>query len=91
MTTEAKPWTVGDACPACSGELAPVSKPTDAQRAAANNRDNPTPLPPTVDSATPEQIAELGDLHRCRGCGYSARVAASQAKGKKAKSTGTDE
>lgn len=75
MTTTAKPWVVGDVCPACNGDLKPVPAPSDAQRAAAANRDNPTPLPPTVDHATPEQIAELGDLHRC-ACGYQSRVAA---------------
>jgi hypothetical protein len=75
MTTTAKPWAVGDVCPACNGDLKPVPAPSDAQRAAAANRDNPTPLPPTVDHATPEQIAELGDLHRC-ACGYQSRVAA---------------
>lgn len=74
MSDKAKPWAVGDPCPACSGDLHPVPQPSDAQRAAAANRDNPTPLPPTVDHADPLQVAELGDLHRCGTCGYASRV-----------------
>jgi hypothetical protein len=73
MSTEPKPWAVGDACPACSGDLKPVPLPSEAQRAAAANKDNPVPLPPTVDHADPAQIEELGNLHRC-GCGYQSRV-----------------
>jgi hypothetical protein len=75
MATVAKPWAVGDPCPACSGDLKPIPPPTDAQRAAAANRDNPTPVPPTVDSAEAPFIAEHGDLHRCSSCGYQSRVA----------------
>jgi hypothetical protein len=75
MSTKPKAWAVGDPCPACSGELKPVPAPTDAQRTAAANRDNPVPLPPTVDSAEDAQIRELGALHRCT-CGYQSRVAA---------------
>jgi hypothetical protein len=78
-----KPWAVGDPCPACSGELKPVPAPSDAARAAAANHDNPVPLPPTVDSASPEQIADLGDLHRCTTCGYSSRAVKTEAKAKK--------
>jgi hypothetical protein len=74
MSDKAKPWAVGDPCPACSGELTPIPQPSDALRAAAANRDNPTPLPPTVDHADPTQIAELGALHRCIDCGYQSRV-----------------
>jgi hypothetical protein len=85
MTTVAKPWAVGDPCPGCNGDLKPVPLPTDAQRAAASNRDNPVPLPPTVDHADPPQIAELGTLHRCGGCGYASRVLAAKPAAKRGK------
>jgi Zn ribbon nucleic-acid-binding protein len=79
-----KPWAVGDKCPACSvASSSPFPQPSDAQRAAAANHDNPTPLPPTVDHASPEQVAELGDLHRCTTCGYSSRAVKTEAKAKK--------
>jgi hypothetical protein len=79
-----KPWAIGDDCPACSGTLKPVPPPSDAARAAALSHDNPVPLPPTVDHASPAQIADLGDLYRCPGCGYSSRVAKPAPKAKAA-------
>jgi hypothetical protein len=71
---ETKPWTVGEPCPGCAGELKPVPAPTDAQRAAAAAEGGLTPLPPTVDTADPAQIAKFGDLYRCSTCGYKSRV-----------------
>lgn len=71
--SEPKPLHPGDPCPVCGGAFRPVPAPTDAQRAAANNRDNPVPLPPHVDSATPDQLEDLGRLHRCADCGYLTR------------------
>lgn len=70
---EAKPLNPGDPCPNCSGTLEPVPQPTAQQRQLAANRDNPIPLPPFVDTASEEQIRELGDLHRCGRCGYITR------------------
>jgi hypothetical protein len=64
----------GDRCPQCGGPFRKATVPTDEQRAAATNRENPTVLPPNSDTATKEQIAELGVLHTCLGCKYQTRI-----------------
>jgi hypothetical protein len=46
---------------------------TAAQRAKAKDRDEWVPLPPHYDTASPEQIAELGELWRCDTCAYPHR------------------
>ncbi|SRR6266542_6536641 len=66
----------GDPCPNCGGAFVAHRAPTDAERAAATNRENPVAYPPRVDSATAEQIAELGGLHVCGDCGYQTRIGA---------------
>jgi rRNA maturation endonuclease Nob1 len=63
----------GDACPACGGELKPARVASDADYSKAFDRENPVTLPPGTDTASPEQRAELGALHRCSTCGYQAR------------------
>jgi hypothetical protein len=65
---------VGDKCPVDGGDFAKRAQPTDAQRAASKDRDNPVPLPPFVDSADPAQVHELGELYVCRTCGYRTRM-----------------
>lgn len=72
--TEPKAWAVGDPCPGCGGSLRPQRRPTAAEAKAFTDSENPRALPPGVDSASDEQHAELGDLHRCADCGYAARV-----------------
>jgi hypothetical protein len=64
----------GDPCPTCGGELAAYREPTDAERDAAANRENPVPFAAYVDTASREQRATLGPLHQCRGCGYQTRI-----------------
>lgn len=81
-----KEFKPGDPCPGCGGTLAPAPVPTDAQRAAAEphlGSDTFTPIPPHYDTAPPDQIAELGALHVCRGCGYKTRFAVKAAKAAK--------
>jgi hypothetical protein len=73
---EPKTLTRGDACPRCKGSFKAAGVPTDAQYAKAFDRDNPTVLPDYMDTASPEQRADLGALHRCGGCGYTTRFAA---------------
>lgn len=76
----------GDACPNCGGAFAPAPVPSDAQRAAATphlGSDTYTPIPPHYDTAPPDQIADLGALYVCRGCGYKTRFAAKAAKAAK--------
>ena len=64
---------LGDPCPACNGTLRKAIQATPAERAKAANKEDPIPLPPHYDTATPEQIDELGELWRCPGCGYPHR------------------
>lgn len=64
----------GDPCPQCGGAFRAATVPTDEQRAAASHRENPTVLPPNTDTATKDDIAELGVLHTCTGCGYRTRL-----------------
>ncbi len=70
---EAKELKAGDACPNCTGELKPAPVPTDEQYAKAQDRENPIALARQFDTASPAQRAELGALHRCVSCGYTAR------------------
>lgn len=65
---------LGDPCPHCGTPFAEVPQPTPEQRSAATRRDDPIALPATVDTATPEQRAELGALFVCPRCGYRARL-----------------
>ena len=65
----------GDACPSCGGAFKEAPVPTDAQRDAAADKENPVPFPPHFDSASKVQRAELGALSRCTSCGYAARFA----------------
>lgn len=64
----------GDKCPVDGGTFVHRPQPTDAQRAAAKDRDNPVPLPPFLDSADPAQVHDLGDLYVCGSCGYRTRM-----------------
>jgi hypothetical protein len=64
----------GDPCPNCDSDFMLIPAPSDAQRAAAKDRDNPVPLPPFVDSADPTQIDELGELYECARCHYRTRI-----------------
>jgi rRNA maturation protein Nop10 len=76
----------GDACPSCGGELKAARVPTPEQFAKSQDRENPVSLLPGMDTATPEQRADLGDLFRCPECGYNTRFAPVAAKaGKGAK------
>lgn len=65
----------GDPCPACGDELVKQRIPSDAEYTASRDRENPIPLPPRTDSASPAQRGELGELYACRHCGYKTRVA----------------
>jgi|GEM_PF-2686068 len=66
----------GDSCPSCHGELKPAYVPSDDELRRALDKENPIALPPGADSATKEQRAELGELHRCTTCGYVTRFPA---------------
>jgi ssDNA-binding Zn-finger/Zn-ribbon topoisomerase 1 len=68
----------GDPCPTCGGKLVKAPVPTEEQWRKATDRENPQALPPGLDNATPEQRAELGELHRCERCGYSTRFPATK-------------
>lgn len=65
--------TSKDPCPACNGTLKKAPQATPAQRAKAKDRDDPVFLPPHYDTASLDQIAELGELWRCDRCGYPHR------------------
>jgi len=64
---------LGDPCPACGGTLKKAPQATAEERARAAHREEPQPLPPHYDTATLDQIEELGELWRCLQCGYPAR------------------
>lgn len=81
MATKKATPAADAACPQCGAPAAHVPPPTDAQRAAAANRENPVPLSPLVDGAPPAQLAELGPLHRCVPCDYRFRIAPARAGG----------
>ncbi len=63
----------GDKCPRCGGSFKAVRVPTDAEYQKAFDRENPGTLPEGCDTASPEQRAELGALHRCLDCKYETR------------------
>lgn len=63
-----------DPCPGCGGTFVPYRQATPEEFTHFRDRENPRALPARVDSATPEQIAELGALHVCSDCGYQTRV-----------------
>jgi hypothetical protein len=73
--SETKPQPkAGEPCPQCGAPFRKATVPTEEQRAAATNRENPTVLPPNSDTATKEQIEKLGVLHTCLGCNYQTRI-----------------
>lgn len=74
----------GDPCPACGGEFRDAPVPTDAQRAEAARKEDPTPIPPHMDTASPEFRAEYGGLARCTSCSYQTRFPLKAAKPAKA-------
>jgi len=74
MTTEAKPWKVGDPSPAGGGELVHYRPATKEEWEAYTHRETPSALPPRVDNATPQQIAALGELWVDEATGYKTRV-----------------
>ncbi len=63
----------GDACPRCGDSFKAAPVPTDAQYAKAFDRELNPGLPEGMDTASPDQRAELGALHRCMQCGYCTR------------------
>ena len=71
-----KIWNIGDPCPGCGGPLLKAQQPTDAERAAAKDRDNPIPLPPHYDTAPAADVEEHGELYRCPQCGPQIRAKA---------------
>ncbi len=71
--SDAKTLKRGDACPNCGNTFHDAPVPTEAQRAAAANRDDPVALPPYYDTASVEFRAEHGALARCLVCGYVTR------------------
>ncbi len=60
-------------CLNCGGTYKPAPLPTDAQRKAAADRHNPTPLPLHYDTAPQSVVDELGQLWVCDGCGSGMR------------------
>jgi Zn ribbon nucleic-acid-binding protein len=87
---EPKTLTLGDACPACSGELKPAFVPSDEQYRKAFDKENPIALPTGADTANADVRGELGALHRCVSCGYQARFKSTEKKPTKGKK-GDDE
>ncbi|PYQ92465.1 MAG: hypothetical protein DMG02_01310 [Acidobacteria bacterium] len=65
----------GDACPNCGGALKPARVPTAEEYRRAFDKENPIALPPSVDAASPDQRAELGELFICEHNDYRARFA----------------
>lgn len=82
---EPKTLTLGDACPACSGELRPAFVPSDDQYRKAFDKENPIALPAGADTANADVRAELGELHRCATCGYQHRFKPTDKKAPKGK------
>lgn len=76
--SDPKPLKRGDSCPQCHGRFVLAPVPTDEQYRKAFDRENPGTLPPGYDTASPDQRAELGELHVCSGCGYWTRFAADE-------------
>jgi hypothetical protein len=80
---EPKVLKLGDPCPACGGDLKAAPVPSDEQFRKAFDRENPIMLPPGMDTAKPEDRAELGALHSCGACGYKTRFKSDEKPAKK--------
>jgi len=76
MSTAKPQPAAGDPCPQCGDEFVAHRAPTDLERKAAEDHEQARPLPPRVDTASEQQLAELGGLYVCRGCGYQTRIKA---------------
>jgi hypothetical protein len=63
-----KAFTRGDPCTRCGGTMRPLRVPTDEEYRRAFDRESGAGLPEGVDTASPEQRAEFGDLYRCVDC-----------------------
>jgi len=79
--SEPKQLKIGDACPSCGGAMGRVAAMDADEFRKVTDRENPVARRPGVDSASPEQRAELGDLYRCQNsaCRYEARFKAPEA------------
>lgn len=82
---EAKALKRGDDCPNCGGDLRALKVPSAEQWRKHIDREAPEPLPPSYDTATPDQRADLGELHLCHTCGYRTRFPVEAKKAKAAK------
>jgi len=67
-------WQPGDPSPASGGELVRYRPATTEEWAAFTHREASRALPPRVDSASPDQVAELGELWVDEATGYKTRV-----------------
>lgn len=67
-------WKVGDPSPAGGGAMVHYRPATAEEWAAFTHRETPRSLPPRVDTANPDQIAELGELYVDEATGYKTRV-----------------
>lgn len=72
---EPKNYTLGEPCPGCGNTADFIKAPQlSAEQRAADRRDPAyVPPPPHYDTASLAQIADLGELYRCGGCGYPHR------------------
>jgi predicted Zn-ribbon and HTH transcriptional regulator len=70
---DAKTLNRGDKCPQCDGDFRIAPGMTPEQYAKAYDRENPAPIPSHMDTASPEVRERLGELARCRECGYVTR------------------
>jgi hypothetical protein len=68
-----KPFNLGDACPRCGGTMVKLRVPTDAEFAAAFDKENPTGLPEFTDTANTATRAESGALYECDRCAMHYR------------------
>lgn len=69
----------GDPCPRCRGELVAQRVPTDIEYHKAFDKETGVGLPEGVDTASPDQRAELGPLFTCSTCGYNHRYGVEKA------------